>query len=63
MARHRLIADEAYEVVNADGRRIVAQPGDLVDLPDYTEPQPELWEPAPAPHRKTKTATPSQEQE
>lgn len=61
MASFRLTADEAREVIDARGRRVVVQPGDLVDLPDYTAPQPELWEPAPKP--KTKTAPPAQEKE
>ena len=47
MAQHRYIGTEDRELVDARGRRVVVTPGDLADLPDYTAPQPELWEPAP----------------
>ena len=52
MAQHRYIGTEDRELVDARGRRVVVTPGDFADLPDYTAPQPELWEPAP---KKTTT--------
>lgn len=52
MAQHRYIGTEDRELVDARGRRVVVTPGDLADLPDYTAPQPEQWEPAP---KKTTT--------
>ena len=52
MAQHRYIGTEDRELIDARGRRVVVTPGDLADLPDYTAPQPELWEPAP---KKTTT--------
>ena len=52
MAQHRYIGTEDRELIDARGRRVVVTPGDLADIPDYTAPQPELWEPAP---KKTTT--------
>ena len=55
MAQHRYIGTEDRELIDARGRqvRVVVTPHRRpADLPDYTAPQPELWEPAP---KKTTT--------
>lgn len=44
MAKYRFIGDEQRELIDAKGRRVVVVAGDIADLPDFTEPQPSLWE-------------------
>lgn len=56
MAKHRYTGTDTRELTDARGRRTVVEPGDIADLPDYSAPQPELWEPVAEP-KKTPTTT------